>query len=113
MTRADHLSDDVLSLLVDERLPPAEVPAAQAHLATCAECGQRLDELRAVTRLLRRLPAVEPPRDFSIGPRAVPEPARVVRLRRWYAWTRTSAASLAAAFAVLLVASAFLDAGAP
>jgi hypothetical protein len=112
VTQVEHLADDVLSVLVDERLSPAESQAAREHLATCASCSERLAELRTLSGLLRALPEVDLPRDFSIGPRPVAEPANVIRLQRWYTWARAGAASLAAVFVFLVAGTVFLDSGA-
>lgn len=52
MTSPDHLSRDQISDLLAGVLPAAEAMAANAHLAGCAECGNRRDELLAVTARL-------------------------------------------------------------
>ena len=109
MTHPDHLGDDVLSALVDDQLAPDEVSRAQAHLGTCSACQARLAEMQQVVGMLRALPSVEPPRDFRIGPRLVADPPNVVRLRRWYAWTRAGAGALAAAFVFLSVGTLYVD----
>jgi hypothetical protein len=106
---SQHLSDDVLSALLDDQLPAADARAAREHLGVCQVCEQRLSELRGVVELLQALPEVALPRDFAIGPRTLPEPASVVRLRRWYAWTRVGAASLAAVFVLLVGSTVYLD----
>jgi hypothetical protein len=102
----DHLSDETLSALIDE---PGPRPA---HLASCAQCEQRLAELRTVVVLLRQLPEVEPPRDFSVGPRLA-RSSGVARLERWYTFARAAGASLAAVFVLLVGGAAYLDATAP
>jgi anti-sigma factor RsiW len=107
--QSEHLSDEILSALVDDRLTPDEKAQLQAHLASCSECQQRLEELRSVARLLRRLPDVEPSRDFSLGPRTVADPPNVVRLRRWYTATRIAAATLAAGWLFLAAGALYID----
>lgn len=110
MTRsADHIGDDLLSAFVDDQVTPQDRALVQAHLRTCALCQQRLDELRAVVDLLRALPDVPTPRDFTLGPRAVADPPNVVRLRRWYAATRVAAGSLAAVFVLLTAGVLYVD----
>jgi hypothetical protein len=101
----NHLSNEILSTLLD-----APLPSAEAHLAKCDRCAERLAELRAVVEQLRGLPLLEPPRDFSLGPRLVAEPANVVRLRRWYTAARVAGGSLAAVFVLLVGGAAYLDA---
>lgn len=103
-----HLSDEHLSAVLDD---PAQA-AAESHLSSCVDCARRLSELRMVVDLLRGLPEVEPPRDFSIGPRVL-EPPNLVRLRRAYTWARAAAGSLAAVFVLLVGGAFYLDATAP
>ena len=105
---ADHLSDDVLSALLDAQLPTDEERVARAHLDACPTCARRLGELQSVVSLLRGLPELEPARDFTLGPRLVAAPINVVRLERWYAWTRAAAASLAAVFVLLVGGSLYV-----
>jgi len=105
----DHIDDDLLSAFVDDQLTPDEAEHVRAHLATCSVCQARLEEFRSVAALLRRLPEVAPPRDFSLGPRLLVDPPNVVRLRRWYVVARTSAATLAAAFVFLSVGALYVD----
>jgi hypothetical protein len=107
--QAEHLDDDLLSALVDEQLTPDERALVQAHLGTCSVCQQRLEELRSVAMLLRRLPELDPPRDFSLGPRLLADPPNVVRLRRWYAVTRIAAGTLAAAWLFLSAGALYVD----
>jgi putative zinc finger protein len=106
---SQHVDDEILSALVDEQLSPSESAAAQEHLASCADCSERLDGFRSVAVLVRRLPAVEPPRDFAIGPGLLIDPPNVVRLRRWYTAARAAAASLAAVFVLLSAGTLYID----
>ena len=106
-----HLADDVLSALVDDQLDAAAARDARSHLAGCPACQQRLGELEMLVGLLHRLPEVEPPRTFTLGPRLVADPPNVIRLQRWYAWTRTAAASLAAVFVFLVAGALYVDLG--
>ena len=108
MTHPDHLSDEVLSALVDDQLTPDEVSTAQVHLGTCLACQTRLAEMRALVGLLHALPSIEPPRDFQLGPRLVVDPPNVIRLRRWYAVDRVGAGTLAAAFVFLSVGTLYI-----
>ena len=78
----NHVAGEVLSALIDAQLSPDEELFPRAHLAVCAECQSRLQELRSVVVLLRALPSVEPPREFALGPRIVADPPNVVRLQR-------------------------------
>lgn len=111
-----HLSEPTLSDLLDSQPGPAtpELAGEQDHLARCASCAGRLQELETVKRLLSHLPMVEPPRDFRLGPRALetgasPAAAHRTRIVRLYAWSRVFASSAAAAFVMLVGATLFLD----
>src|SRR5919198_3555379 len=109
-----HLGDETLSALLDGQLPLPEAHAARSHLSACTGCGSRLEGLRTVTQLLRALPEVETPRDFTIGPRLVGEPAvRYRRLQRWYTRLRTAASAMAAVFVLLLGANVYVDVSRP
>lgn len=106
----DHLDDELLSALVDAELSPDETAFAQSHLAACAECSERLAGFRSVAVLVQRLPELEPPREFALGPRLLVDPPNVIRLRRWYTATRATAASLAAVFVLLAAGALYIDA---
>jgi anti-sigma factor RsiW len=105
----NHLEDDVLSALVDDQLSADDAARVDAHLVGCADCQERVEGFRSVSALLRRLPELEPPRDFGLGPRLVADPPNVVRLRRWYTVTRAAAASLAAVFVLLSAGTLYMD----
>jgi hypothetical protein len=107
---AAHLNDETFSDLLDGLLAPPEAHAARTHISHCTTCSRQLEELRAVTQLLRALPEIEPPRDFTIGPRPVGEPATSYRrLQRWYTWSRTAASAMAALFVLLFGANVYVD----
>jgi hypothetical protein len=109
VTLDTHLSDETLSTLLDGQLTASEAAMARAHLATCAACAQRLAGLQSVASMLRGLGEVDLPRDFSLGPRVVVDPPNVIRLQRWYTWSRAAAASLAALFVFLIAGSVYTD----
>lgn len=100
-----HLDEEALSSLLDDMLPADEAGRARAHVLDCDACGERWEGLVAVQAMLKSLPAVEPPRDFSLGPRLVVDPPNVIRLRRMERWSRT----LAGVAAVLFVAIGGVD----
>jgi hypothetical protein len=109
VTHPDHLADEELSARVDDQLSPDEAARVQAHLGSCLACQARLDELNDLVGLLRALPSAEPARDFRLGPRLVADPPNVIRLRRWYAWSRVAAGALAAVFVFLSVGTLYVD----
>ena len=59
-----HDARDQLSALLDAALDAAERHALDAHLAACPECRHELEQLRATTALLGRLPSVRAPAEF-------------------------------------------------
>ena len=58
---------DRLSEYLDGELSQAEADALEAHLAECAECGNTLQELRAVVARARQLEDRLPERDLWSG----------------------------------------------
>lgn len=117
--RADHLDDEALSGILDERLPEWKAAESRRHVAICGDCRDRLEGLANVALLLRSLPQVEPPRDFGLGPRLIaaggtlhPRPGER-RLRRLYTWTRTFAGAAAALMLLSFSADVYYDAGRP
>jgi hypothetical protein len=90
----------VLGALSDE-----ERSAFEAHLATCAECRARVEEVAPVARLLAGLPAgaYEPAADTPPDT-LLPAPLRAARRKRWpRRWFLSAATALAAACLVALV----------
>lgn len=98
MTAWDH-PGDLLSALLDGELTEAEAVAVRGHVEECTACADDLDNVREARRLVRELPAVEPPATFLA---ALAAPDVVVpldahrRARRWLA-------PVAAAAAVMVV----------
>ena len=82
--RSQHLDVDTLSAYLDQQLPPAELAAIRAHLATCAECERDLAELRATVALLRELPQYATRRSFQLGPGYARRAARGSPLSGWF-----------------------------
>ena len=62
---------DRLSEYIDDELTPGERAQIEAHLSTCRECGDTLEELRAVVTQAANLPARPPAADLwpGIAPR--------------------------------------------
>lgn len=58
-------ADDLLSALLDGQLTAAEADEVRAHVAGCDACAGELEDVRQARRLLRELPAVEPPPWFA------------------------------------------------
>ncbi len=68
-----------LSAYIDNQLPPAEKADLEARLAQDADLQATLNELRRTVRALRSLPAVKPPRNFTLTPEQVPQNMRARR----------------------------------
>ena len=71
---------DRLSAYLDNQLSPAEKAGLEARLEREPELKAALDDLRMTVRALRSLPAVKPPRNFTISQaqaRAIAPPRRV------------------------------------
>lgn len=101
-----HLSWEQLNDFADARLDDNARHAAMAHLATCAECEDALAGLSATTRAVRELPSsIEPPAEIWASVRESIERAKVAPIgHRGPAWWATPR-RLAAAAAVLVLAS--------
>jgi hypothetical protein len=66
----EHPDDEALSASLDG----IEQEGLRTHLAGCARCRQRVDEIRAIRDVVRTLPLVDPPfgfyeRTLKLGPR--------------------------------------------
>jgi len=106
-----HIDDDLLSAFVDDELAAEEVAHVQSHVVSCVECQARIDEFRTVRDLLRKLPSLTPPREFTLGPRLIVDPPNVVQMRRWFRTARTAAAALAAIWIGLSAGALYVDFG--
>lgn len=96
--------DRELSFYADEGLAPDRVSDVAAHLAACARCGRRVEELRAVRRLLAASPAPRPAR--SLVPRLTVSSAPV-----WLRPLRSLVSIGAGVFLFLFLATAVLQSG--
>lgn len=94
---------ELLSVYLDERLSPDQAAKVETHLSRCGSCRNELESLRATRQLLQLLPAVRPPRSFTLE--AAPRP---VALPRSFFYLRAATAVAAAAFAALVAVRAVL-----
>lgn len=67
-TPTDHISDERLSVYIDERdsLSDAERREIEQHLQGCSDCQQALADLESIVGALRTLPLIEVPRSFYL-----------------------------------------------
>jgi hypothetical protein len=107
ITEPAHPSDDELSAYLNR--DNADLAARQrleAHLENCAECRDRLAELRTVVRLLRGFEHPVPKRSFRLDPSMVPAPLPLpepLRIDPWIVRVQPALRRLTAIAAVLLV----------
>jgi len=92
-----HLTDEQLSLFLDDRLDSTEVGAVHGHLESCDECNRSLQELTATVLALRALPVPPVPRSFQLV-----EPPKVSLWSRLFG-SGVALQGLAAAAAALFV----------
>ncbi len=94
---------DQLSAYIDGELDASAAERLERHLAECGRCRQEMEQLRATVAALQELPAVEPPRSFTLSPeRVAPRPPMPVASPLAFG-ARIATAGVAAALAVVLV----------
>lgn len=98
--RSEHARiEELLSAYIDGELSIQEATLVEKHLRHCSACTQSLETLRHTVNLVRQLPAVSPPRSFTISHLVVSE-------RPWtwgYVYLR-GATALAALLLIVLLA---------
>jgi hypothetical protein len=98
--RSEHeRAEELLSAYIDGELSIEEATMVEKHLRECSACTQNLETLRQTVNLVRQLPAVSPPRSFTISHLVVTE-------RPWawgYVYLR-GATALAALLLIVLLA---------
>lgn len=99
----DH-PDQLLSAYLDEALRAGELETVRSHLADCAQCRDRLAELRTVSRLIAGLPPPVPSR--SLLPRR-----DVARRPVWLRPVRLLGSMGTGVFLFLFLASAVVHSG--
>lgn len=98
MARLTDQDYNLLSAYLDGNLTEAERSALDARLQAEPDLREEVEALRATVELIRALPPITAPRDYSLD-------ARVFRPARWWIFPATSTFSaLSAAAATLLVA---------
>lgn len=61
-----HLAIEVLSSYLDEKLSAPKLRLVEEHLASCADCRERTDGLRAASRSVKRLEQIAPPETLGL-----------------------------------------------
>jgi predicted anti-sigma-YlaC factor YlaD len=100
MTHVGHR----LQALLSGAVPPEEMAAAEAHLASCAHCREERDLVAAARSLLQPLPPLEPRVGFAAKVAFTARDRRGSPLVRWLRWVAGGAcvATATVAAAILL-----------
>lgn len=93
---------EALSCLLDGRLDAAAGKALEEHVAACAACATRLDELHEVRTLLSAMQRVEAPRSFRLRAADVAGRAEQAPPPRRTAFAPYAAAAAVFVFALVL-----------
>ena len=94
---------DQLSAYIDGELDASAAERLERHLSQCGRCRREMEQLSATVAALQELPAVEPPRSFTLSPeRVAPRPPMPVASPLAFG-ARIAAAGVATALAVVLV----------
>jgi len=84
-----HCTPDVLHLLLDGELSPADERAARGHVAICEECASRYRSLRRFDDVVRKLPRVAVSPGFTAAIMSALDPvmpaSRAFRFLTWMA----------------------------
>lgn len=105
---ADHLhAGDALSALLDGGLSSVEADTMREHVTACDACGRELEDVRVARRLVRALPAVEPPSGFLTS--LLDDADVVVRLRPRRVVLAAVSGSVAAGLLLLVLAATSLS----
>lgn len=101
--KCSEISKDLIGYL-DRRANSAERREVEEHLAACASCHRRAEELRGVWNVLEEVPSIEPSLGFDARLRrkiaAEPQP-------RWFCWL-VPQPRLAFSMALLLALSVWM-----
>jgi predicted anti-sigma-YlaC factor YlaD len=82
MKTCEDISKGLIAYL-DQRANPAERRDVEQHLAGCEACRTRVEEFRALWKVMEEVPAVEPSFGFDarVRQRVAAEPSR-----NWFGW---------------------------
>lgn len=100
---------DALSALLDGSLSASDAAAVRAHVDSCDACARELDDVRVARRLVRSLPAAEPPAGFLASLLDHEDDDVVVSLRPGRAVLAAVSGSVAAGLVLLVLAATSLS----
>lgn len=93
-----HLEEGLLHALLDGEVPSQELPPIQAHLASCPQCRERLEEERLLLgEAVGLVELLEVPAEGSA--RAAPRPSSMVHWGRRVAWAASVLAAVGLGYA--------------
>lgn len=96
-----HLTEELFNELLDETLPQENVLALEAHLAVCAECSARLDQIARLFSDLENLPELQMNRDLSgFVVQAIRPNLEIPRQWKWAILTQFALAGLILMFTI-------------
>src|SRR5687767_14369211 len=78
-----------LSAYLDGQLAAEDLAELEQHIERCALCREELQDLQATVAVLQALPAIRPPRSFTLDPALV-----APRYSRWLPRLRWASAAL-------------------
>jgi hypothetical protein len=102
LSREHRPDEEALSALFDGQLEASRVAALEAHVAACAACTLRLEELRATRALLAAMPEPALPRSFRLRQADVEQPRRSSGTPGWARWSPALAAAAVVVFVSVL-----------
>ncbi len=94
---------DQLSAYIDGELDASAAKRLERHMAECGRCRREMEQLRATVAALQGLPAVQPPRSFTLSPERVALRPAVPVASPLAFGARIAAAGVAATLAIVLV----------
>ena len=93
-----HISEEELSLLLDNRLEERARRHVESHLDTCSRCRADYEALRQTVHLLQTMPRVAVPRAFTLSEADIGSKTAPSRSPGWTRW-----ASVFVALALVVV----------
>jgi len=102
---------DNLSAYLDGRLSARQAARVEAHLRDCPECRAELESLRATVALLKSLPDVPLPGNFTLSASAVKQQTGFRRLDVAFGALRGAAVAVALMFLLFVAGDAYMSVG--
>ena len=114
LSASSHLAEELLNSYLDGECSPSERSLIDSHIASCANCQTRLQELRGTQLLLKGLPTPALRRSFQLTPASVATSGSI--WNRFGSWLlpglpalRTAAIAIALLFVAVTVRNTVTD----